>query len=442
MLKQALIALSCILTVFAGQANHVLGGFISYEALGDNHYQVNLFCYVDCFGTTPALETTNVFFLAEECLAFSASLNLMAQEEISDLCDDLLDQTSCNDGIAPGVVVCQYTVEDVELDPSCDWEIRWQTDDWYGFENALESGIATAVICTELFEPNISTPNIPVHVVPVVSPGQDMWSNMFAVAPEGLTTLGEMVPLKTLESNDLVNHTLDPPISTAEWNEINAYLLGAAPEASGYHGFGVKFESWTEGEMLANRINYASTVIVAAPESYGVDEVAPFFISPAIQNVENGDLLNDHTVEVVAGDEVCFEVWASMGGEAFTQFYTTVFDEFPDADATWTAMEENSVLFVCLETTEEGTGEFEFQAIAQGFICGNLQEFFDITILVVEPDPCLDSEPITQETVSIDSILQLLAEWGGVGDSCGADLDGDNVVTILDLLILLSWFTG
>jgi hypothetical protein len=41
--------------------------------------------------------------------------------------------------------------------------------------------------------------------------------------------------------------------------------------------------------------------------------------------------------------------------------------------------------------------------------------------------------------VSTDNILDFLTENGNIG-SCTYDLNGDGVVSISDLLILLSWF--
>ena len=442
MLKHSFLILTCLFLAITVQANHVVGGFISYVALGDDHYQVDLHVYTDCFGSTSALESTNVFFLADECLAFSGAFELIEQVEISDLCEDLIDLSSCNEGLAPGIWALHYQLDDVVLDPNCDWEIRWQSEDWHVFENALNPDFATAVITTEFIEPNISTPEIPVHVVSLMAPEQEMWSNMFALAPDDHSTSGLMVPLKTLESNELVDHTVDPPITTADWNEENAYLLGSAPAVGGYYGFGVEFESWSDEGILANRIHYASTIIVADPSWYGVVEETPYFESPMIINVENGELTGSSSLEVVAGEELCFDVLADITGGGFAVIYTTIFDHFPNADVTWTGFEGSTIEFFCIETTAADIGEYEFHVIAEGLFCGNFQEIESITIDVVAPDPCLDSQPITQESVTIESVLQLLSEWGGTGSACGGDLDGDNVVTMLDLLVLLSWLGG
>lgn len=54
-------------------------------------------------------------------------------------------------------------------------------------------------------------------------------------------------------------------------------------------------------------------------------------------------------------------------------------------------------------------------------------------------ESCIYSSPPNPATVSIDDILDLLAEWGNIG-SCGFDLDQDGVVTAYDLIALLSMF--
>lgn len=46
---------------YNAQANHVLGGNLTWDCLGGNQYTITLRIYKDCYGASPALSAENLF---------------------------------------------------------------------------------------------------------------------------------------------------------------------------------------------------------------------------------------------------------------------------------------------------------------------------------------------------------------------------------------------
>ena len=117
------------------KATHILGGHISYECLGGDEYEFTLSVYSDCFGQQENPVPDNLIFFTPEgsCTGLTTIANLAilsSTQEISELCDEeLLDSSCLPGGFSPGTILTTYTVTQT-LDPSCTWIASWSFDDY------------------------------------------------------------------------------------------------------------------------------------------------------------------------------------------------------------------------------------------------------------------------------------------------------------------------
>ena len=135
------IVLSILLCItHEAKSTHILGGHVSYECLGGDEYEFTLTVYSDCFGqqTNPVPDNLIFFTPDASCPGLNTSANLAllsTTQEISELCDEeLLDSSCLPGGFSPGTIMTTYTVNQI-LDPSCTWTASWSFDDYNFFVN-------------------------------------------------------------------------------------------------------------------------------------------------------------------------------------------------------------------------------------------------------------------------------------------------------------------
>lgn len=105
------------------KASHIAGADITYQCLGNNQFLVTLNLYRDCTGidapTAPTLD------ISSPCGSGSVTLDFDYSEEISQLCNSELQNSTCNGGNLPGMEIYVYS-EIVSLNPQCNfWTLSW-----------------------------------------------------------------------------------------------------------------------------------------------------------------------------------------------------------------------------------------------------------------------------------------------------------------------------
>lgn len=122
-MKKLLIALLFTLAgALNSYASHVMGGDITYVCTGPNTYDITLTLYRDCDGI--ALNGPQTVDFSSSCGTQTASLPLISNIEVSQLCPTSLGQSTCNGGTLPGTqqIIFRTTVN---LAPCSDWVISW-----------------------------------------------------------------------------------------------------------------------------------------------------------------------------------------------------------------------------------------------------------------------------------------------------------------------------
>ncbi len=120
-----LFLLSILLFSNISQSSHIVSADITYECLGNNSYKINLKLYRNCSGIPMGLFQI-VNYNSVSCGGGGNLLMIPdTSYEVSQVCDSLLSQTTCNGGTLPGIEVYIFSAT-VTLPNYCtDWIFKF-----------------------------------------------------------------------------------------------------------------------------------------------------------------------------------------------------------------------------------------------------------------------------------------------------------------------------
>lgn len=114
-----------VFTTTALLAEHLPGGSITYQCTGNNTYEVTLQLWRECSGS-PMLGQSLTFSSDCGVLFTLNNVPLIDQQEVSPICPDQQDETTCNGGTLIGIE--QYTYRTtLFLSPCNGWTLAWNT---------------------------------------------------------------------------------------------------------------------------------------------------------------------------------------------------------------------------------------------------------------------------------------------------------------------------
>lgn len=90
-------------------ASHAVGIDLSYVCLGGNQYQFNVSFYRDCDGIAAPTSLTIDISSASCGISTSQTLSLISNQEVSQICGSMLNNTTCNGGNLPGIQEYNYS---------------------------------------------------------------------------------------------------------------------------------------------------------------------------------------------------------------------------------------------------------------------------------------------------------------------------------------------
>ncbi|MBL7950945.1 MAG: gliding motility-associated C-terminal domain-containing protein [Flavobacteriales bacterium] len=122
MLRKALLSLVTLLLSTAAQATHMSGGEIYWECVGPNQFRIRLLVYRDCAGIN--VDPTYNLVLTSPCGNRNLTVSTNGGQELSQLCDVELPNSTCNGGTLPGIEQYEYTGT-ITLPPCDSWHISW-----------------------------------------------------------------------------------------------------------------------------------------------------------------------------------------------------------------------------------------------------------------------------------------------------------------------------
>lgn len=290
--------------------NHVLGGNFSVDCLGGSTYGITLTYYKDCFGatTTPAFELVNFNATAGGCGAFSTNLIFVTESEVSDMCPSELANNSCNGGFTPGTFQVEYYLE-IDLDPTCIWEVTWESGDWNYFINMDNSTLPTSNIVTQIDpgSPCLELPTITSTPVPYVCIG-DAVSHTIGVDNPGAYDLefyfSEALTIGNVSAPYEAGYTAAEPIPGILMDNLTGEITFTAPGTFGNYVVGVEVQMFELGVYVGSFYEYLAFVVRPCGSLTTFDTDTVLNPHPDMMMVD----ANEYNVCV--GDSLCFDVLA------------------------------------------------------------------------------------------------------------------------------------
>ncbi|HMC96139.1 MAG TPA: hypothetical protein VKG92_00655, partial [Flavobacteriales bacterium] len=121
MLRKLLLIVLVSLGVTA-RATHMSGGEIYWDCLGNNQYRITMVIYRDCAGIN--VDPSYTLQVQSPCGNTTLVVTTPGGQEISQLCDMELPNSTCNGGSLPGIE--QYIYTGIITLPPCDsWTISY-----------------------------------------------------------------------------------------------------------------------------------------------------------------------------------------------------------------------------------------------------------------------------------------------------------------------------
>ena len=303
-----------LVAIFYGlstQANHMLGGNITWDCAGPGQYAITLTIYKDCYGTPGDPASESIVFYPSGCGAvpFSANMNFVSATQISNLCPSEFANSSCNTGgFQPGTSQVIYTVT-VSLAAGCQWQAIYNSGDWNYFNNMnaipqnafIQTVINTAQPCTN--SPDItSTPANP--QIPYICLNQPFSLTLPLTNPAGYTYTYALGNCQTTGA------TINNPITAS------GYVAPAGLTLTG------NTINWTPGTLgnyaicISITVNSGANYIGTVTENMAfiVRNCAPTVTSfsvPNVTSVGSSTTVSGNNLTVCAGDSLYFTVQAN-----------------------------------------------------------------------------------------------------------------------------------
>lgn len=420
-------SLLCLLAANTNAAN-ILGGHIAYECLGGDEYEITLTIYKDCFGASAAPPQESMFFFPEGCssIPFSALLTLVSDEEISDLCETELANSSCNGGFNAGAQQLTYTTI-VNLSDECEWNMQWFFADWNYFQNMDTTPFTTAFLTTT-FDATVApcgTSVFPNAVFPVnYSCFGDQVSYTVEVANPSNYDLqfSFTCPLTANGDDAPLNVPCDQPIPGMTLNAATGEITFDAPtDNAGNYVAGILIEMFDGGVLVGSMIETVAFTVRNC-------ELTPTVMSdPLIQTIEEGgSIIAPDEVFACVGDSLCFTIEATNSNLARAITFTTDFTTlFPDATFEQTGLNPAVGTF-CILVDETMVGSNVITVDVEDDQCPVPNEFQVQLILTVSPTAVLN---IDDAVICFGESIELIA----TGDTQfnWSVISGDNNVTFV-----------
>ena len=122
MIRALLTSLILVLATLSARATHMSGGEIYWDCLGNNQYRITMVIYRDCAGIN--VDPSYTLQVTSPCGNTTLVVSTPGGQEISQLCDLELPNSTCNGGSLPGIQQYIYTGT-ITLQPCNFWTISY-----------------------------------------------------------------------------------------------------------------------------------------------------------------------------------------------------------------------------------------------------------------------------------------------------------------------------
>jgi hypothetical protein len=122
MMRSLLTTLAIVLSMLTARATHMSGGEIYWDCLGNNQYRITMVIYRDCAGIN--VDPSYTLQVTSPCGNTTLVVSTPGGQEISQLCNQQLPNSTCNGGSLPGIQQYIYTGT-ITLPPCNFWTISY-----------------------------------------------------------------------------------------------------------------------------------------------------------------------------------------------------------------------------------------------------------------------------------------------------------------------------
>lgn len=299
----------CLALLASG--SHRSGINVEYECIGGNEYVITANVFRDC-NDAELVSDINVFIYSSCNSIGYVSFPLVSTDEVSQLCDAELPNSTCNGGFQPGVELGIYR-DTIALEPCADWHfvVSEQNRD-EAILNIINPVLYT--IHVEGFLNNAdgscnSSPQLTTVNLPFICVGSPLYYNLGFVDAEGdslsyafVEAQSSTTPLIPVEVDYVAGFSGAEPMNGIELDPQTGQIY-VEPSTLGKFNIVVEVSEYRDGVLIGKVQHDFIFVVTACPTPSPTPDVDSF------DNISGGAYPQDHnTFSVCEGDDFCVSI--------------------------------------------------------------------------------------------------------------------------------------
>lgn len=320
----------------SAQAGRNDGINVSYDCLGGNSYRITVNLYRDCaeFTDTPDFIPVHV---SSSCATLGfVYLPFQYGQEVSQLCPDMMANSSCNGGSLPGVDLSVFQGV-VELEPCSDWKFIVAEQNRAAVENLYDPGLDSRIHIETLLDNADgscnSSPTLNLLNLPFICEDQPFYYNLDFQEPDGDSLVYALVPAVTSGMDGVpYDMSYEPGYSGAypiEGISINPHTgqIHIEPNISGKFTVVIRVREYRNGNLVGE-VRHDFNVFVNPCTT-----PPPAPVAGSLTHVSGGGYpLADDVIGICPGDDFCFEIaFSSADPQVALSLSSDITQIIPDA---------------------------------------------------------------------------------------------------------------
>ena len=301
-------SLLVILSFLKAEASHVPGGNITYQCVGPNTYVITLSVFEDC-GTAFYSNAPETISVSSDCVPdFNISLsNIVFQQETSQICPSVINQSECNGGTIPGIYLHQWQ-DTITLPVYCDSWLFYFQDCCRNSSNNL---VGTAnnyywqTILNSVTAPCNSSPIINAQPIPYFCVNQPVNYDFSITEIDG-----DSLHYSLIDAMTSPNQTAQYQAGYSGTSPINGIVLDPltgiinfTPTITGNYVMNVLIEEFNANDSLVGSIMQDFQIQII-----NCNNINPTTPSSVINYSGNAALVGPFNLEACYGDSICFDL--------------------------------------------------------------------------------------------------------------------------------------
>jgi len=470
-LLHSIIALTAIL-LFSNNVNasHIPGANISYKCIGPNQYEITLWTIVRCPSSNPTgayvyisndcgIPNTGIVFgtgftttykYANYAYGYMQNDPLQHNVNVSQICNQMLNSTTCNGGTINGVRMTVYKGI-VTLPAGCNsWHFSWNSCCRDNTTNVTgQPGIWIETTMNSATFPCDNSPFINATPIPYACANQQNCYNLNVTDPDGDSLRFALIAGQSSAGGTPPTGTPIPykagysptqPIPGVTINPNNGTICFNA--AAGNYVFAVMIYSYDRatGQLKGTMIYDFQVILIACTNN------TPQPPSGGISNATGGmSIVNPTTVQICEGSTGCFDVVFNDPDPGNTLYaWSTATTVLPGINMTTLGTNPLTVRF-CYTAPYGNTGLNSFNITVTDSVCPiYAQTSFGVDLRIVSgitanagPDVNVGCNGTTNLTVTPGGGTGVYSyQWGGSGSGTNQSLNnvgpGTYYITVSD----------